>query len=347
MTFLLYGSYGYTGDLIAREAVGRGLRPVLAGRSGEKLTRQAHGLGLDYRVFGLDDPAAVDEGLAGVRAVLHCAGPFSRTSRPMADACLRTRTHYLDITGEIAVFEALAKRDAEAKGAGVMLLPGAGFDVVPSDCLAAYLKAQLATATQLALGFSGTGRMSRGTATTMVEAMGEGGVIRQGGKLRRVPAAYKTRQIDFGRGPRLAVTIPWGDVSTAFYSTGIPDILVYTALPRKARRALVASRYLGWLLRSPAAQRLLKGRIERQPPGPSEHERKRGRSLLWGEVRDDSGVRLEARLEGPEGYTLTVQAALLITQKVLAGRAPAGFKTPSLAYGADLVLELPGVKRYG
>ncbi|CAM4496393.1 MAG: hypothetical protein LEGION0403_FIIPPAGN_01689 [Legionella sp.] len=38
----------------------------------------------------------------------------------------------------------------------------------------------------------------------------------------------KTRFIDFGKGEKLATTIPWGDVSTAFYTTGIPNIEVYT-----------------------------------------------------------------------------------------------------------------------
>src|SRR5262245_54603425 len=172
---LIYGANGYTGSLIAREAVARGQRPVLAGRKAPALGALADERGREPRVFALDDPAAVSAGFRGVRAVLHCAGPFARTSRPMADACLRERVHYLDITGEVAVFEALAARDAEAKAAGVLLLPGVGFDVVPSDCLAAHLKRRLPAATSLALGFSSRGRVSRGTATTVAENLGGGG----------------------------------------------------------------------------------------------------------------------------------------------------------------------------
>src|SRR5688500_7320693 len=101
--FLLYGATGYTGSLIARAAVAAGLRPVLAGRDAAALAGLAAALGLEHRAFGLDDPAAVDRGLRGAAAVLHCAGPFSHASRPVADACLRGATHYLDLTGEVAV----------------------------------------------------------------------------------------------------------------------------------------------------------------------------------------------------------------------------------------------------
>jgi short subunit dehydrogenase-like uncharacterized protein len=341
--FLLYGANGYTGTLIARLAVERGLQPILAGRNPEKVEPLSQELGLEYRAFKLEDEAAVDEALADVAVVLHCAGPFSQTSLPMVAGCLRTKRHYLDITGEVSVFEAIAARDAAAKAAGVMLLPGVGFDVVPSDCLAAHLKARMPTATKLALGFQALGGISRGTATTMIEA--RGGLVRRGGVLTPVPAAWKTRMITFGQGAVEAVTIPWGDVSTAFYSTGIPDIEVYAAFPASTRRAMVASRYFGWLLGLPLVQQFQKSLIQNQPPGPSETERAQGRSLLWGEVEDNSGKQLVSRLQGPEGYTLTAMTSVAIVEKVLAGQVSLGFQTPSLAYGADLILEIEGVVR--
>jgi short subunit dehydrogenase-like uncharacterized protein len=342
---LLYGATGYTGALIARIAAERGLRPILAGRQRATVAAVAAPLGLEYRVLALEDAAALDAALADTCAVLHCAGPFAHTSRPMANACLRTGTHYLDITGEIAVFEALAARDAEARAAGIMLLPGVGFDVVPSDCLAAHLKRRLPEATYLALAFQALGRVSRGTANTAVENLGRGGMVRHGGKLVTVPAAYKTRPIDLGRGTVMASAIPWGDVSTAFYSTGIPNIEVYTVLSATARRLLAASGYLRPLLGSYAAQRLLKQLVRGQPPGPSDAERERGLSLLWGEVTDGQGGRCVSRLRAPEGYTLTALTALAIAEKTLAGYAPAGFQTPSRAFGADLILDIPGVTR--
>jgi short subunit dehydrogenase-like uncharacterized protein len=343
--FLIYGANGYTGALIAREAIARGMRPILAGRNPPAISTLATELGLDHRVFGLDDPAAVDQGLRDVEAVLHCAGPFVHTFRPMADACLRTQTHYLDITGEVAVFEALAAQGEQAREAGVMLLPGAGFDVVPSDCLAAHLKRRLPSATHLALGFQSLGRLSRGTATTVIENLHRGGLIRARGQLRRVPAAWKVRGIDFGLGSTPAMTIPWGDVSTAWYSTGIPNIEVYTAAPWSTRLVARMSRFLGWLLQSDVVQKYLKRRIQAGPPGPSEQERSSGRSYLWGEASDETGRKVTSWLRGPEGYTFTVRTSLAIIERVLAGNAPPGFQTPSLAYGPDLVLGVEGVTR--
>jgi short subunit dehydrogenase-like uncharacterized protein len=343
--FVVYGANGYTGRLTARMAVQRGLRPILAGRNEAEVAALAAELALPHRAFGLDDPGAVDAGLAGAAVVLHCAGPFARTSRPMVEACLRTGTHYLDITGEIAVFEAVARRGAEAEAAGVMLLPGAGFDVVPSDCLAAHLESRLPTATRLTLAFQAVGGVSRGTATTMVENLGAGGAVRRGGSIVPVPAAWRSRQVDFGSGPVTVTTIPWGDVSTAYHSTGIPNVEVYTRVPRSARRMMVLSRHLGWLLGSAPVQSLLRGRVRAGPPGPSDERRARGESRLWGEVQDDQGRRAAARMRTPAGYTLTALTSLAIAERVLRGDVHPGFRTPSLAYGADFVLGIEGVSR--
>lgn len=345
MPYLIYGANGYTGALITRTAAGRGQRPILAGRNAAEVEGLARELGLEHRVFGLDVPRVVDEALAGATTVLHCAGPFSRTSRPMADACLRTKVHYLDITGEAVVFESLAARDAEAKAAGVMLLPGAGFDVVPSDCLAAHLKRRLPTATHLGLGFQPGGRLSRGTAITMIENLHRGGLVRRDGVLTPVAPAWKTRVIDFGRGPRKAITIPWGDVATAYHSTGIPNIEVYLAAPAGFRLAVRLSRYVAPVLASRPVQRFLRARVRAGAPGPTDAERARGKSLLWGEATDGAGGRAVSRMRTPEGYTLTALAALAIVDKVLAGSAPRGFQTPSRAYGPDFVLGIEGVSR--
>ena len=345
--YLIYGANGYTGELIAREAARRGQRPVLAGRSAEAVRALASDLRLEHRAFALDDARAVDDGLKGMAAVLHCAGPFVRTFRPMADACLRARAHYLDVTGEIDVFEQLAARDAEARAAGVMLLPGVGFDVVPSDCLAAHLERRLPSATRLVLAFHSVGGLSRGTATTMIENLHRGGLIRRSGALTPVPAAWKTRQVDFGRGPRTVVSIPWGDVSTAYHSTGIPNIEVYTTATTPLLLAMKASRVLRPLLASSAVQSFLKRRVRAGAPGPTAEQRARGRTVFWGEVTDEAGGRAESRLHGPEGYTFTMLTALAAAEKALSGSAPAGFQTPSKAYGADFVLSgvIEGVTR--
>jgi short subunit dehydrogenase-like uncharacterized protein len=343
-TFLIYGANGYTGELITRFAVARGMRPVLAGRSRETIRNLAGKYDLEHRVFSLEESGKLDAALSEVEMVLHCAGPFSLTSRPMVEACLRNKKHYIDITGEIAVFEATARLDEKAKDVGIMLMPGVGFDVVPSDCLAKHLKDRLPTATHLSLAFYGVGgRISHGTQVTMTMNIGKGGAIRKDGKITSVPAAWKTREIDFGEITKTAVTIPWGDVATAFYSTGIPNIEVFTVVPRKQLKLLKLSRYLGWLIAAAPVQRYLQKRIP--SGGPSDEERANGGSLLWGEVSDDNGYRVESRLQGPEGYTLTANAALNIVQKILEGNFTLGYQTPAKAYGADLVLEIEGVHR--
>lgn len=343
-TFLLYGANGYTGSLIAQAAVEGGLKPVLAGRS-QAVARLAAQLNLEHRLFDLEDPGAIEAALQEVHVVLHCAGPFSRTSRPMIDGCLRAGTHYLDITGEIAVFEAAMARDGEAKRAGILLMPGVGFDVVPSDCLAAHLASRLPGASHLALAFQVSGGVSRGTALTMVENPYDGGMVRLDGKLVPVPAAWRTRRFDFGNGPVEATTIPWGDVATAYWSTGIPNIEVYLALRPLGRLALGAGRFLGGLLQAEPVRNLQKQLIAGRLTGPDASRRSAGSSQFCAEVTDGKGGFFAARLALPEGYTLTVLTALLITRKVLANQYQPGYRTPSQAYGADLILEVAGVTR--
>lgn len=340
--WLLYGAYGYTGARIARRAVERGERPTLAGRDGAATAALAAELGLPHRTFGLDDAERLRAGVAGHRAVLHCAGPFSATSRPMADACLATGAHYLDITGEIGVFEALAARDDEARAAGVCLLPGVGFDVVPTDCLAAMLAERLPGARQLELAFKGAGTPSRGTARTMLEVARDGGAARIDGRIERVPLAWKTIEVPFPSGPRLAAAIPWGDVSTAFSSTGIPNITVYLAMPPSNLRALPWLDRLAPLLGSQAGQRVLRGVADRRAHGPSAEVSSTGRSEVWGRVVHADGRSVSGALTCPEGYRLTVDSAL----RAIARRdeLPAGYRTPSAAFGADFISACEGVE---
>jgi short subunit dehydrogenase-like uncharacterized protein len=342
--WLLYGANGYTGQLAARLAVALGHRPILAGRSADGVCTLAEQLRLERRLFSLEVPSRIDEALHGMGLVLHCAGPFSRTSRVMADACLRTRTHYLDLTGEVGVFEALAARDAEARAAGVMLLPGCGFDVVPSDCLAVHLKGRLPGARRLALAYASLGGISRGTATTALEGLGRGGLVRRDGVLVPVPSGWRTRAVDFGDGPRTAVTVPLGDLTTAWHSTGIPDIDLFLAAPG-VRRLALAGRYLGPLLGSGVVRRALTAWVRTWGPGPTEEERRRGRGGVWGEVEDSEGRRAVSRLATPEGYTFSARSALAVVERVLGGQAPPGFQTPAKAYGPDFVLGIAGVTR--
>ncbi len=341
--FLIYGANGYTGELVAREAARRGLQPILSGRSQNKIEPLAKELNLTFRTFSLEDKKSLEYTMKEVDFVIHCAGPFSLTSQKMVEACLRLGKHYLDITGEIAVFEQMANLDEAAKAANVMIMPGVGFDVVPSDCLAKFLKDKLPSATDLTLAFYGPGGISHGTQATMLMNIGSGGAIRRNGEIVPVPAAYKTREIDFGEFKKTGVTIPWGDVATAFYSTNIPNIEVYTIVPDAQMKLLKLSRYLGWLLKT----KLIQTYLQKQIPegGPGETERAKGKTYLWGEASDEQGNRVESRLVCPEGYTTTVLTALKIAEKILDGYFQTGFQTPAKCYGADLILEIEGAQR--
>lgn len=342
---LIYGAYGYTGDLIARLAADEGAHPVLAGRDDDKVAALAHELGLEYRVFGLDDPAALDKGLAGIDVVLHCAGPFSRTSRKMTAACLRTNTHYLDITGEFVVFEACAAQGAAAAQAGVMLMPGVGFDVVPSDCLANHLKARLPQATSLTLAFRPVGgQSSHGTATTMVEGLGQPNFVRRDGKIVPVRLGKLSRQVDFGRGPKPCLSIPWGDISTAYHSTGIPNIEVYIGVSASTLKGAWLAGFAGPVMRSGLVRGIAQRRVEGAPAGPSDDVRASAFTLLWGEA-SAGDERVQARLKVPEGYTLTSRTAWDIAKRTLAGEAQPGFQTPAMVFGADYICGFEGVER--
>jgi short subunit dehydrogenase-like uncharacterized protein len=333
------------GDAIARLAVESGLKPILAGRDQVKLEKLAAELRLESRVFDLRDPQKIENALKDMAGVLHCAGPFIYTSKPMVEACLQTGTHYLDLTGEIPVYEAVAARDAEARARGVMLLPGAGYDVVPTDCLAMHLKQRLPSATHLALAFQaeGPGGLPPGTQRTVIEMLPYGYHVRRNGRLERPEGAIKTRLIDFGRGPVEATRLTWGDVFTAYYSTGIPNIEDYLVLPKVLRQGLALFEYVRPLFKLSAMRNLAKLGVR---PGPTVDQRARTFTHVWGEVEDDQGRRAASRLHGPEaGVVWTGRAALAAVRKVLAGNAPAGFQTPALAYGADFVMECEGVTR--
>ena len=347
-TWMIYGANGYTGKLIAQQAQRRGLTPVLGGR-GAAVAALAQELGLLHRVFDLSEPTALRNGLKGIDLVLHCAGPFSATSAPMLEACLDARAHYLDITGEIDVFAHCHAQDARARQRGIVVLPGAGFDVVPTDCLAAQLARELPNATSLVLAFEAGGGPSPGTAKTSVEGLGNGGRVRIDGRIERVPLAWKTRTFErageAGIERRTAMTIPWGDVYTAFVSTGIPNIEVYMAASPKTIANVRRLRLLGPLLRTRPVQNLLKQRVEKSVRGPSQAKRESSVTHIWGEVRDASGREMQMQLRTPNGYALTVTASLGIVERLLRSDAPAGYRTPSQLMGADYVLSLPGVQR--
>lgn len=344
--FLIYGSYGYTGQLIVERAIKEGMHPLLAGRNEMKLRAQAEQHGLDCRAFSLHDTAKLDSALLQVNAVLHCAGPFVHTYRQMAEACLRTKRHYVDISGEIPGFEALAAMGDRAKQAGIMLLPGAGFDVVPSDCLAAHLKQRLPSARHFRLFVRGVGAgVSRGTAKSAIENMHRQGMIRRDGDLVQVPPAWNVRERDFGQGYTKVVSVGWGDVSTAYYSTGIPNIETYFAFPESTIRLLRAMRLIGPLVYNRPVKSLLKMLVDMFLKGPTDEKRKKASAIFVGEVIAQKGERAVSKLITPEGYTCTALTTVEIMKRVLRNELKTGFQTPSLIYGSNFIMQFDGVRR--
>lgn len=340
--WLLYGANGYTGALIAERAVAEGMRPVLAGRSAREVAKLAERLGLEHRVFDLSDAETVVRNIEDMELVLHTAGPFSATSGPMLDGCLQAKVDYLDITGEIDVFEACKGRDAEARRQGVVVLPGVGFDVVPTDSLARALVEALPNGVRLELAFMALGSMSRGTMKTMIEHLGEGAQVRRGGKIQTVPAGSLVRTLEFGGKPRQAVAIGWGDVSTAMHSTGIGDITTYMVVPQGQLRAMKLMTKLGPLLRRRGVIRVLQAIVGRLVKGPDEGVRESAHAEIWGHVTAVDGSHVEGRLRTPEGYKTTVLTALACVRRVLSGDIEAGYQTPASAFGVGLIRTLPG-----
>ena len=340
---MIYGATGYTGQLVTAEALEAGLRPVLAGRNAAKLASVAGPAGLETRAIPLDDADRLAGALEDVSVVVHCAGPFWRTALPMFNACLRTGTHYLDITGEVAVFEALAARDAAAREAGIMVLPGAGFDVVPSDCLVADLAARYPGGRCLRLALATHSGISRGTARTILDHL-DNFLIRRNGKITQVAAGSLRHEFDFGEPPDAALNAVLGDVSTAYRSTGIVNVETYAQADREYRNLTRFSRVISVLPGRRLLRRFLNLIIDRAPPGPNEAERQAGYAILVAEIEGANGERVSARLRVPDPYGFTARVAVAMAARALNGDLKIGYQTPALAYGADFIRQFDDVQ---
>lgn len=344
--WMIYGATGYTGQLVAEEAVRHGHAPILAGRNEEKLRALGKRLGLKYMAFGLDDVKRIAEAIANVDLVYHSAGPFTHTSNAMIRACLATHTHYVDITGEIGVLENTLAYDEAARKIGIALIGGVGFDVIPTDCLARHVAERLPGATQLEIGIMALADLSAGTVQSMMETIPHGVLVRRSGKLQSQSFGAGARQVQTPLGERWAMPIPWGDVATAYRSTGIPNISTYMVWPRPM---ILATRLSSPLLRGflsiPPLRRAAQSLAGRLLHGPSAAAREANRAYAWARASDAHGGSVEAWIETAEGYQFTALAAIPVVERVLADR-PSGAITPSLAWGADFVLEIEGSRRF-
>lgn len=342
-TWMIYGVTGYSGRLIAEKALEKGLKPVLAGRESDSLRELAARLSLECRAFSLDDDIEqLAQQLEGIDALISCAGPFSATARPMIRACVRAGTHYFDITGEMDVFEFAhsAEIDAAAKSAGITVCPGIGFDVIPTDCLASALAEAMPDATDLHLGFSGAMAVSPGTAKSMIEGFAMGTKARRNGKIVSIPLLVS--DIDYGKGEQQSMSVSWGDVSTAYYTTGIPNITVSWPADNKG---VLQARLAGWLrplFRQQWLQEYLKKQVDKRVKGPDAEQRDRHSVHVWGEARNARGDSLTARVVTANGYSVTCDAPPLIIEHLMAQDIPAGSHTPAQLFGKEFICAIPG-----
>ncbi|HVZ39097.1 MAG TPA: saccharopine dehydrogenase NADP-binding domain-containing protein [Candidatus Kapabacteria bacterium] len=340
--FMIYGATGFTGRLIAEEAVRRGHRPLLAGRSERPLAELAGRLGLEHAAFDLGDHRRLVEAVSAGDLVLHVAGPFVFTAAPMVRACLEARTNYIDITGELPVLQATFACDDEALAAGIALVTACGFDVIPTDCLAALVAARLPEATSLEIAINTGTTPSPGTLLSTIESLPRGGWVRREGLLWPYALGRGARRQRFHDRERTVLPMPIGDLETAWRSTGIPNITTYFSAPRWLPPLI---RILGPLLRPLVRMQRVGAFIRRialrYAPGPEQELQQHGFASVWARVANQRGDSAEAWLQTAEPYRFTAMATVMAVEYVLATR-PTGALAPSQALGADFVLKVPG-----
>jgi len=342
---MLYGANGYTSRLIIKELVGQNIKPILAGRNKEKITNLAEKHGFNSSIFSLEKSDVIDEELKKIDVLINAAGPYSLTARPLIDSCIRTKTHYIDITGEIDIFVYAESKHKEAKNAGIIICPGVGFDVIPTDCLSNLLKDKLPDANQLNICFfSENGKPSIGTAKTSIEGLSNGGRIRKDGIIEQVPLAHSVKEIDYGQGSKMAMSIPWGDVATAYYTTGIQNIIVYIPRSKAGINKIRKQRKWLFILKSKFVQNYLKNKMEKKiiNGGDTDEQRSKSKMWVWAEVKNKVGKIESGYFQVANGYDVTGYGAMFFAKNLMEKKFDGGYYTPSLLLGPNIVESLPG-----
>lgn len=341
--WMLYGANGYTGRLIALNASKRDLKLLLGGRNGGELRDLSDKTGYPARLLTLDaSPQTIAKNLTDIDGVLNCAGPFSKTAMPLAEACIRAGIHYLDITGEISVFEELFTLNKQARKKKIVICPGCGFDVVPTDCVAAALVGKLPDANKLSLSFKTHGGISAGTAKTGVEIFRKGCMIRKNNELQNVKFGNITRKISF-QGKEVDTTcFPLADLSTAYRSTQIGNIETFMPLSEDKNKKLKYLQYARYLLAFPPLEKFVKNKIG-QRSGPSAAARKNSNALIWGEAENAKGKKVIIEMSTADPYDVTVESALGIMEYLMEfSVSPGAYYTPSALMGENFICSLPG-----
>ena len=310
---IIYGATGYTGSLVARQAKAAGLDFVIAGRDATKLEVLSQDLDVPYAAFSVDTVAELAMALAEYDVVLNCAGPFAKTAEPIMRACIEVGAHYLDITAEFNVYTLAESLSVEARSGGSMLLPGAGWDVVPSDCLAVHTVAKVEKPQRLRIALQVAGSMSRGSAISAAEIMAVGLLARVDGEIVAVPDA-KTAEFNFGNGYVECYPLSFGDLITAWHSTQVPNIEMFVHVTGAA---------------------FPEGDLSALPDGPSEAEKTANRAMVVADVLGEDGSFASSMIDTVNGYTYTPLAAIEAARRVLAGEFRRGFTTPAMVFGSD------------
>ena len=179
----------------------------------------------------------------------------------------------------------------------------------------------------------------------MMEAVPLGARVRRNGSIIALSTRPKETTCDLGEGPTATIVIPWGDVSTAYYSTRIPNIEVRMAATPQIRAGANMPQFVRKNHGYVVGASLLKAWIDRMPEGPKEDVLRTGYRILLGAVTNARGETARARLRTSQGYLLTAQTGTEIARRVVAGEAKPGFQTPSLVFGSDFILQFEGAKR--
>ena len=342
---LIYGATGYTGRLIVQRALARGLKPIIAGRDQNAVSSMAATHGLEWKAARVDQPERLRAMAESAAVLLNAAGPFANTTIPLIEACIAAGTHYLDVTGEADAIDTTMQWDAAATRHRVMLMPGVAFNIVASDCLAVHVARRLRGATTLKLGFDKSQPASRGSLKTSLEMSGQGVLIRRDGQLVRVPPGSLAHPFDYGNGPQISLLVSLGDVSSAFFSTGIGNIETYLRATLPVCGAIAMDQYWGWLLATPPWQAFLRAQIDHFIPDPPPHARRAGWATVVAEAEDGSGCRVRSRMHTGDAYRYSALTAVAIIERTLAGELKSGFQTPSRVYGPDFAMSFEGVRR--
>jgi short subunit dehydrogenase-like uncharacterized protein len=311
---VLFGATGYTGRLVAEAMVERGMKPVLAARSRDKLEALAEELGggLETAVADVSNPPSVSALVERGDVLVTTVGPFARWGAPAAAAATTAGAHYLDSTGEPAFIREVFERygpAAERNGAG--MLTAFGYDWVPGNLAGAIaLRRAGNDAVRIDVGYFITGRASPsgGTQATMAASLGEPGFAFREGRVRKERTAKRVRGFQVGSKRREAVSVGSSEHFT---------------LPRIAPQLREVNAYLGWFgpmtrpmqafslgASLPGASRLLKLAGERfvkgSSGGPDAEARKRSGSHIVAIAYDGAGKELaEVHVTGVDGYTFT------------------------------------------